>query len=204
MVAKVNLAVLASQAHSAAIYTITAEIKDRGPMPDATQTTVISMADLLGANLTSANALAAIEVALGLVEGAAAPAQIKFHEETGLLIARGSVDQVDKIRQVITQLRERQGTLEVREQNAEASRRELNQMELTAQHEGAARQEAQMLAREVVEQRTRADLLQQTVDDLRKRGAELEAELRKAAMEREALAHTVAELRSQLTRESKP
>ncbi len=203
IVAKVRLENVVDNPESPPVLAVTAEIKDRGPNPGMMQTTVISMADVLGDNLKPTDALAAIETALGLITEPSAPAQIKFHTETGLLIARGTPEQIESIRQVISQLRERAGTLEARAQNALAQRMSQEQMHMAADANSKARQQADMLTREVTEQRTKAELLQQTVEDLRRQAAVLETELRNAQAERDQLMRTIADLQSKV-KEPKP
>jgi hypothetical protein len=196
--AKVGLDNVAASPDAPPVFAVTAEIKDRGPAPGVTQSAVISLADLLGENLKSEQALSAIETALSLMESAAAPAQLKFHESTALLIARGSPEQIENIRQVIAQLRERQGTLEVRAQQAAAVAAARERMESMAGQESKARQEVDVLTRRLAEEQTRSEVLQQAGVDLRKLVSDMERELRSALAERDALMREVSDLRERL------
>lgn len=65
-------------------------------------THVWTVSALLGADLTSRTLLSAIETALDVVGGS--KPDVRFHEDTGLLIARGNEEQIDVITSVIDEL----------------------------------------------------------------------------------------------------
>ena len=198
VIAKVVLDNVAASPDAPPVFAVTAEIKDRGPAPGFTQSTVISLADVLGDNLKSEQALSAIETALSLMDAAATPAQLKFHESTALLIARGSPEQMDSIRQVMTQLRERQGTLEVRAQQQQAINTQRQQLEALKEHDASTRRELDALTRQLSEEQTRAEVLRHAGDDLRKLLQEMDAELRSTRAERDSLMREIGDLRDKL------
>lgn len=65
------------------------------------ETRVWSLRPYLDSQTTSVDILSAIETAIGLVPG---EPQIKFHKDTGLLIMRAQVDQLDAANQVLKAL----------------------------------------------------------------------------------------------------
>lgn len=90
------------------------------------QTTVASISDLLEGKLKAADLLTAVQTALEMLKNEAQPAQIRFHEETGLLIARGSDDQISAITMVLQQVRERAGRDRVRDDARDQLQKAMN------------------------------------------------------------------------------
>lgn len=86
------------------VYRILAKV--RGPRSrDRSQ--VWTVADLLAAEMKPEDVLSAVETAMGLLaEDGFEPAQIRFHEATGLLVARGLNEQIDAIDEIVARLRE--------------------------------------------------------------------------------------------------
>ncbi len=73
-----------------------------------TQASVWTIANLLRGDIFDADdVLAALETALDIIESTSEPI-IRFHKETGLLIARGDASQLDTIHQVLEQLEQSQ------------------------------------------------------------------------------------------------
>ena len=189
IIAKVRVNDVRSNQDVPAVYTVTADVRRRGAMPGMQQTTVISMADLLNDNLKAEDALRSIEVALTMLENETHLAKIQFHQETGLLIARGDPEQIESIRQVITQLRERESSLQVRAQSA---------AQAGAARDAAAKaailtEENAGMARTIAEWRTKAELLEGTLDNLRRSMANLEEELRVERARRESAERKLSE-----------
>ncbi len=95
------------------------------PPPPAKSTNVWTVANLLGGDLTSRRLLSAVETALEVVGGEPKP-DVRFHEDTGLVIARGSGEQIAAIDEVIDQLtnalKERQDA-EARAANQECAKK---------------------------------------------------------------------------------
>lgn len=79
---------------------------------------VWTVADLLASQMESSDMLTAIETALDLFSDGAKPPEMRFHEPTGLLIARGEVEQLEVIDNIIEELRH---TIALRRKAAEFS-----------------------------------------------------------------------------------
>jgi hypothetical protein len=88
------------------VYTATIQADRIGKPGAAVESTVMSVADVLQGDITADDLLTAVNIAIEVVGRADEPADIKFHKETGLLIARGSIRQIVALRQVVVQLRE--------------------------------------------------------------------------------------------------
>lgn len=178
----VKIQTIQQRSNQEPVFAVTAQVyrMPQQPRPTMPQTTVISMADLLGENLKPADALMAIDTALGLIrsEPPVEPAQIKFHEQTGLLIARGTPEQVASIQEVIGQLRERAGTLETRLQRATAERQAQERAHQDSNLVTALRQTNDETTRALTQERTKAEILQKAMDDMQHRLATLEEENR--------------------------
>lgn len=87
------------------IYRVLAEVR-RG-RPSETQVRVWNVSGLLKAlDMKSEDVLTAVETAMNMLGGDYGPAQISFHEATGLVIARGHPERMRAIGQVIDQLAE--------------------------------------------------------------------------------------------------
>ncbi len=69
--------------------------------PVSSDVHVWSVAGLLAQGVKSEDVLTAVETAVGLLEGHYSPAEVRFHEATGLLIARGQGQQLDAIENVV-------------------------------------------------------------------------------------------------------
>jgi len=145
---------------------------------------VLSIKDVLNADYSADDVLTAIESAVGLIEGAQRAAEIRFHEQTGLLIARGTGEQMAAMHEVIDQLREgieRARHEEDSQQVITRLRSEIKELRGAIQNHEAERHE---LMQQLTEARTRAELMQQQyqqtqerVHDYERRVAELRQEL---------------------------
>ncbi|MCH7700112.1 MAG: hypothetical protein IID37_00360 [Planctomycetes bacterium] len=79
---------------------------------------VWTVADLLASQMESSDILTAIETALALFTDRPKPPEMRFHEPTGLLIARGEEEQLEVIDNIIDELRK---TIDLRRDAAEFS-----------------------------------------------------------------------------------
>lgn len=86
---------------TSAVYRIMSK-KQRPPQPPL-QTSVWSVSRLLGREIEAAQLLGAIETALSLQQDLGAP-EVRFHEETGLILARAHPDQISIIGEVVHNL----------------------------------------------------------------------------------------------------
>lgn len=75
---------------------------------DAPQVKVWSLSELIGDRIKAEDALTAIELAVGIADSGHRTADVRFHEATSLLVAHGSIDQLEAIESVIDQLMEGQ------------------------------------------------------------------------------------------------
>jgi len=205
VVAKVRLQNVADNFNTSAVFTLTADVRSRKPGADADPTerftTVMSLADVVGDNLKPDDAMQALSLALALGDPDARPAEIKFHSETGLCIARGTIEQIETIRQVVTQLRERAGAIAARAQNDRAQRVAEERMHL--ENDNRVRAETDALTRQVTTERTRAEMLQQALDERQSQLSALEQQLRTVMADRDQLMRRLAQLESQI-KEGKP
>jgi hypothetical protein len=90
------------------VYRVLAESEGEPGRPDrsTSMTRVWAVTDLVSQGTSADDAMTAIEAALNLLGSGVAPAQIKFHEATNLLIVRGFPEQIDAVDQVVDQLRQ--------------------------------------------------------------------------------------------------
>jgi hypothetical protein len=85
-------------------YQVQARVGGRNrPAAPSRATKVWTVSSLLGGDLTSRKLLSAVETALEVVGSEPKP-DVRFHEDTGLVIARGNESQIDAIAAVIDQL----------------------------------------------------------------------------------------------------
>jgi hypothetical protein len=87
------------------VFRISAEKHSRG-RPAATEVQVWTVAALLSKELPAEAILTAIETSVDLASGTYGPAEVRFHEATGLIIACGYTEQLDAIDCVIDRLQE--------------------------------------------------------------------------------------------------
>ncbi|UCD74290.1 MAG: hypothetical protein JSV91_10915 [Phycisphaerales bacterium] len=88
------------------IFVIRGNVRDMARDQPATSM-VTTVSDLLGPGtpITAEDLLSAVEAAMELTKGILPAADIRFHKETGLIIARGHPEQMNTIERVIDQLR---------------------------------------------------------------------------------------------------
>ncbi|MFG0251858.1 MAG: hypothetical protein ACF8NJ_03185 [Phycisphaerales bacterium JB038] len=92
----------------AATIRVTALDRGNAPRETVTHTMIFAGQPLIEAGLAPEHLLAALEIALDL-SASGEPAEIRFHEETGLIFANGSNDQINAIHSLMGTLR---GSLE--------------------------------------------------------------------------------------------
>lgn len=86
------------------VFKVSGQVRRRGPA--AAESGVWTVADLLASDVPPEAVLTAVETALELFADNRARAEVRFHEETGLLIARGDPLQMEAIDDVVDRLRE--------------------------------------------------------------------------------------------------
>jgi hypothetical protein len=139
------------------IATVRAEVA--GPSAPRDQMShVWTLQEVIGAGTGPQDILTAIETALELAE-LGTGARLRFHEETKLLIVRGSREQITIVDDVIDRLREA-----MHARAAAAAARE--SAGALGQEVGELREQLAGNVREITEWRTRAEILQSTLDEL--------------------------------------
>ncbi len=86
------------------IFNIVANYGGPEVRPAQSMNRVWSVARILSTGLKSDDMLTAVQTALDLLGNDVAPAQIRFHEATGILIARASLEQLKAIDEVVSSL----------------------------------------------------------------------------------------------------
>lgn len=158
------------------VYSIMARIAEpKGS--EARDSLVLEVGEALNDRVKAADLLTSIETSLAMLDGEFPPAQLKFHEATALLIARGHPEQMDCIMRVVQQLRDRS----IRD-------RQVLQSSLDTLRESArlAEEEAESLRRELIVFRTRNEVLEQELQSAKRQQADLEQQMRKLGVELEA------------------
>jgi chromosome segregation ATPase len=146
--------------------------------------TVMDISGLLEGQTKPADVLTAFETALEMLKGEYQPAQIRFHEATGLLIARGHPEQIGTIQRVVQQLNEKAARLHRRAEEADNAHADASKVtELAAQLDQSRRQ-MEDLARQGAEWKTKFDVMQ--------------AELERARNELQARERAIADLQRQV------
>ncbi len=85
------------------VYAIDAAVQGRA-VDDRIMQRVWSVKNILENGTQPNDLLTAVQTSLDLLSNPGKPAQLKFHEATGLIIVRASPDQIDAIQQVIEQM----------------------------------------------------------------------------------------------------
>jgi hypothetical protein len=174
-----------TERHARPVYRILARV--RGPQ-QRNRSQVWTVADLLAAEMKPEDVLSAVETAMGLLaEDGFEPAQIRFHEATGLLVARGHEEQINAIDEIVDRLRE---TVELR--------REAESPHWKAELENA-RERLMHAQQELDAARERAEAERARRFEERK---QMEVELVRREAEMRELAQQADELRALLERKS--
>ncbi len=176
-----------------AIYTVTSNA-GRG---QASGTMVLSVAPILEGGVEPEALLTAIETALELVAEEYEPAQIRFHEATGLIIARGHPEQLRLIRELVGQVHETVA-FHVNRNEADATMQEVigELNELRRQRSGE-RAQREAMANELREQERMRIQFEEMASDLR-------AQLVRRTTELEEVTRELARLRAELDAREKP
>lgn len=161
------------------VYKVTAEIRRKGPNRDEKASNIWSVADLLQNGFTVDEISTAISSALDLMFDGFEPASVRFHEETGLIMAHGQWDEVELIENVIEQLRV---AADQRSMNENDARR--REYEEVAQYADQARQaqvqiEEQLMQtmRELEMTRARSEIVEQEMQSGSARLQDLQTQL---------------------------
>jgi hypothetical protein len=163
---------------------------------------VWSLQPVLAGGYEPAEVLTAIETALSMLEDTHVPADLRYHDDTSLLIVRGHPTQLATIDALHGELSANPARQERRDDQLEALRRAEMEMQHLREEANVGRREADEQARRATEWETRAVLFREELDALRMQYEQRMAELRAQLDEREAiirqLEHHVAELEGRL------
>lgn len=188
------------------VFKVTAEMRPKGPDLRSQMSSIWSVVDLLGSGFSADDISTAISSALDLMLDGAEPANIRFHEETGLIMAFGSHQEIEVVSNVIDQLRvaasqryeqERRGSasqsaqLNKAYQEAEEGRRDaLNRLTDVTQELESWKARAQAIEQEFAQATHRSAKLESEMDthrtiirELESRLAQVSAELKRAQSE---------------------
>lgn len=184
----------------AALVKVNADVKQAGGFAPPQRSNIWSVADLMSGGMTAEHITTAVSAALELMDADAAKAQVRFHKETSLLLARAEPEQIGIIHDVIAQLRESSA-----QQQAEAMKPLRSGLEQLEQRLNQSEVERRTLQAEASERLQMAEAIKVRAEAMERRTAELEAlcsRLRDELMQREsmvrALEMELAELQKQL------
>jgi hypothetical protein len=135
-----------------------------------------SLQQVLSHGYSASDVLTAIEISIDMIENAPSPADVRFHEDTALLIVRGHPAQLDAISTLVSQL----VTSPAQDEQSKQMRSRLQEAEMKLMlaqstvvelrdKAAAARDDADELARQVTEWQTRAQLYRDELESMRQR-----------------------------------
>lgn len=166
MYVRLNMRTIQTTVREAPTVMITAEIEPAESIQNF-RSTVLSVKDLLRAGMTAEDVLTAVTTALELFDESNEPAELRFHEQTGLLIARGDREQMATIHDVVDQLRK----AAMQDRHSQEDQRRAAQLHEKLQHLQqeleTRRHEMEAFARKAAENRTRAELLARELEQAR-------------------------------------
>ncbi len=187
---------------AAPLIKVDADVKVSGRYAAGPQRSNIwSVADLIAGGTSPDHIIKAVSTALELLGSDAQKAQVRFHTETALLLARAEIEQIEIIENVIDQLR--RSSAQRREQSVEPIKREM--LALQSQMEAAAK-DRQAIEMEAVERLRLAETAKVRAEAMERRTAELEAtvaRLRDELMQRESIIRALEEQAARLREQAK-
>lgn len=163
--------------------------RQRGRQNTTVQSGVWSLAEILNADVESGEVLTAIEAALDLFGDGYPPPTLRYHRETGLLLARLHHDQIGTIEDLLeAMLDSPPARIEAERQELARAARELRHhaQELEEELE-EARSRMDAMHTDLVEWQTRAELFRHELESARARRDDLAEEFRRATMERDMM-----------------
>lgn len=161
------------------VYTVSAVPETRGRQRTTTASAVWTLAEILAAGTTAQDVLTAVEAALEMFDEDYQPHQIRFHEETGLLMAYARPEQVEAVDDVITAL-----SVALRSKKPAEQAQESASLRIALD---ATRGEVQTLQNELVASETRLKLYLMEIESLRQERKEMGEEMRRAIAERDSI-----------------
>lgn len=160
-----------------------------------------SVADLIAAGTSADHITTAVSAALELLGPDSRKAQVRFHKETALLLARADAEQIQIIDNVIDQLR--RSSAQRREQTLKPLHEEIAALRERAD---AAQSDRRAIEMEAVERLRLAETAKVRAEAMERRTAELEAavaRLREELMQRESVIRALEEEAARLREQAK-
>jgi hypothetical protein len=160
------------------IYKVSAVPEKRGSRPAKAASEVWSLAEIIKGGMPAEDVLTAIETALDMFDEDAAAAEVRFHKETGLLMAFARPEQIEAVDDVVTAL-----TVALRTGAASAGGEQTADLRKALD---AAHAETEVLRRELIESETRMKLYMMELESLRQERKDMAEEMRRAIAERDS------------------
>lgn len=147
------------------IYIVRAEVASIS-RPRRVHSAVWSVQEILDGGLGAEDLLTAVQTSIDLFGESSTKTEIRFHEETGLLIARGPVEEIESIESVIVALAKSpaKGREEALNQLREEAVAEINALRQRLED---SEHEAQMLSRRVAEAESRHEFTRSELDQIK-------------------------------------
>ncbi len=170
------------------VYKIDAR-RHRSRLNMIVQSGVWSLVDIVSADMESGEVLTAIEAALDLYGDGYPPPTLRYHRETGLLLARLHHDQIGTIEDLLgAMLDSPPARIEAEREHVAQEAREVRHHARELEEElEEARSRIDAMHTELVEWQTRAELFMHELESARARRDDLAEEFRRATMERDIM-----------------
>ncbi len=152
------------------LFKVAAIVEETREFSPSLRSNIWSVADMVAGGMTPENITTAVSAALELIGPESAKAQVRFHKETSLLLARAEVEQIEIIDNVIDELRrsnaqkQAQSTAPIRQQAEEMKARLA---------EAQAKMEA--MNGEMIDRLRAGEMAKVRAEAMERRAAELEA-----------------------------
>lgn len=163
-----------------------------------TMSTVISVKDIIDGGCSADDLLSAVSTTVELLAGKSGQAQIRFHEPTALLIAKGDKEQISAIHEVIDQIRDSNRRKDNSQEAMQEAKKYYQQMVEMKDQLAARQDEVNKVIQQMTEARTRAEMYQRDLDNAKRMVDERENEMVKMKMRLNELEQELAKAREQL------
>jgi len=167
------------------VYTVSAVPEVRGRQRTATASAVWTLTEILEGGTTAEDVLTAVETALEMFDEEFEQAGLRFHEETGLLMAYARPEQVEAANDVIDALSD---ALRYKKPAEPERAQEVATLTMALDK---ARTEVQALRNELVESETRLKLYMMEIESLRQERKEMGQEMRRTIAERDSIINSL-------------
>lgn len=174
-----NVDTIGGELFRSTVYTVSAVPLQQGRRRTTTASAVWTLTQILEGGTTAEDVLTAVETALEMFDEEFEQAGLRFHEETGLLMAYARPEQVEAANDVIE-------ALSAALRSKEPAKRVMEVASLRSALD-KARGEVQALHNELVESETRLKLYMMEIESLRQERKEMGQEMRRAIAERDSI-----------------